>query len=65
MLRILIFEPVTLAHFPVIFTRNVEVVGLSPSKGPVVSVSKKRYPYCLVPVGSRNGFESDSKYKIV
>jgi len=41
MLRILIFEPGTLAHFPVICTRNVEVVGLSPIKGAAVSVSKK------------------------
>ena len=65
MLRILIFEPVTLAHVPGICTRNVEVVGLSPIKGPVVSVSKKLYPYCVVPVGSRNGFESDSKSRIV
>ena len=37
-------------------TRNVEVVG---SQAPVVSLSKKRYPYCLVLVGSRNGFESN------
>ena len=26
---------------------------------PVVSLSKKLYPYCLVLVGSRNGFERD------
>ena len=38
-------------------TRNVEVVGSSPIKGAVVSLSKKRYPYCLVLVGFRNGFE--------
>ena len=37
-------------------TRNVEVVG---SQAPVVSLSKKRYPYCVVLVGSRNGFESN------
>ena len=37
-------------------TRNVEVVG---SQAPVVSLSKKRYPYCLVLIGSRNGFESN------
>ena len=30
-----------------------------PSKTPVVSLSKKQYPYCLVLVGSRNGFERD------
>ena len=40
-------------------TRNVEVVGSSPTKGAVVSLSKKRYPYCLVLVGFRNGFECD------
>ena len=33
-------------------TCNVEVVGSSPIKGPVVSLSKKLYPYCLVLVGS-------------
>ena len=41
-------------------TRNVEVVGSSPSKAPVVSLSKKLYPCCLVLVGSRNGFERDN-----
>ena len=40
-------------------TRNVEVVGSSPTKGAVVSLSKKRYPYYLVLVGFRNGFECD------
>ena len=40
-------------------TRNVEVMGSSPIKGPVVSLSKTLYPYCLVLVGSRNGFECD------
>jgi len=29
------------------------------AKAPVVSLSKKLYPYWLVLVGSRNGFESD------
>ena len=29
------------------------------SKAPVVSLSKKLYPYCLVLIGSRNGFEPD------
>jgi len=29
------------------------------SKAPVVSLSKKLYPYCLVLVGSKNGFERD------
>ena len=28
-------------------------------KAPGVSLSKKRYPCCLVLVGSRNGFERD------
>ena len=37
--------------------RNEEVVGSSPIKATVVSLSKKRYPYCLVLVGFRNGFE--------
>ena len=40
-------------------TRNVEVVGSSPIKCPVVSFSKKLYPYCLILFGSRNGFECD------
>ena len=40
-------------------TRNVEIVGSSPIKAPVVSLSKKLYPYCLVLGGSRNGFERD------
>ena len=40
-------------------TRNVEVVGSSPIKAPVVSLTKKLYRYCLVLVGSRNGFERD------
>ena len=31
----------------------------APSKAPVVTLSKKHYPYCLVLVGSRNGFERD------
>ena len=31
----------------------------APSKAPVVSLSKKLYPYCLVLVGSRNRFERD------
>ena len=31
----------------------------SSSKAPVVSLSKKLYPYCLVLVGSRTGFERD------
>jgi len=30
---------------------------LARSKAPVVSSSKKLYPYCLVLVGSRNGLE--------
>ena len=47
------------AQWVVRLTRNLEVVGSSPTKGPVVSLSKKLYPYCLVLVGSRNGFERD------
>ena len=31
----------------------------APSKGPVVSLSKRLYSNCLVLVGSRNGFERD------
>jgi len=30
-----------------------------PSKAPVVSLSKKLYPYCLVLVASRNGFQRE------
>ena len=40
-------------------TRYVEVVGSSPIKAPVISLIKTFYPYCLVPVCSRNGFERD------
>ena len=40
-------------------TRNVEVVGSSPIKAPVVSLSKKLNPNCIVLVSSRNGFEGD------
>ena len=36
-----------------------KVVGSSHIKGPVVSLSNKLYPYCLVLVGSRNGFERE------
>ena len=31
---------------------------------PVVSLSKKLYPYCLVLVGSRNGFKHDFRIKL-
>ena len=33
-------------------------------KASVVSLSKKLYPYCLVLVGSRNGFERDVKIEL-
>jgi len=45
-----------MAHWVARLTCNVEVVGSSPIKVPVVSLSKKLYPDCLVMVGSRNGF---------
>ena len=35
-----------------------------PSKAPIVSLSKKLYPYCLVLVGYRNGFERDITIKL-
>ena len=35
----------------------------APPKAPVVSVSKKLYPYCLVLVDSRNGFEIHNRTK--
>ena len=38
-------------------TRNVEVVGLSTIKGPRCFL--ELYPYCLVLVGFRNGFDRD------
>ena len=44
-------------------TRNVEVVGSSPIKGPVVSLSKKLYPN-LVLVGSWNRLERDFTIKL-
>ena len=40
-------------------TRNVEVVGSSPIKGPLCFLHKKLYAYCLVLVDSRNGFARD------
>ena len=40
-------------------TRNVEAMGSCPIKGPVVSLRKKLYPYCLVLVGFRNRFERE------
>ena len=43
---------------------DVKVVGSSPIKVPVVSLSKKLDPYCLVLVGSRNGFERDITIKL-
>ena len=45
-------------------TRNLDVVGSSPINRPVVSLSKKLYSYCLVLVGSRNGFERDFTIKL-
>ena len=45
-------------------TSNVEVGGSSPIKGPVGSLTKKLYPYCLVLVGSRNGFEREFTIEI-
>ena len=40
-------------------TRNVEVVGSSPIKGPRCFIEQETLPLCLVLVGSRNGFERD------
>jgi len=46
--------------FPLfVFMSNVEVMGSRPSKALAVSLIRKLYPYCLVLVGSRNGFERD------
>ena len=33
-------------------------------KATVVSLSKKIYPYCLVLVGSRDGFARDSTFEL-
>ena len=43
----------------------VSVMRLSPIRTPppLFPSGKKLYPYCLVPVGSRNGFEHDSHNK--
>jgi len=41
-------------------TRYVEVIGSRPIKGPIVSLSKKLYPYCLVLLGSRSGIKRDT-----
>ena len=41
-------------------TRNLEVVGSSPIKAPRCFLEQETYcPYCLVLVGSRNGFARD------
>ena len=40
-------------------TRNAEVVGSSPIKGPRCFLEQQLYPYCLVLVGSRNELERD------
>ena len=45
-------------------TRNVEAVGSRLIKGPVVSLSKKLYPYCLILLDSRNEFERDIKIEL-
>ena len=46
--------------FPLfVFISNVDVMGSRPSKALAVSLIRKLYPYCLVLVGSRNGFERD------
>ena len=45
----------------VVFFTMVFLIDMSsnPSNSPVVTLSNKRYPYCLLLVGSRNGFERD------
>ena len=43
-------------------TNNVEVVGLSPIKGPHCFLVQETY--CLVLVDSRNGFERDFTIKL-
>ena len=40
-------------------TRNVEIVGSSPIKGPSCFLEQETLPCCLVLVGSRNAFERD------
>ena len=46
-------------------TRHVEVVGSSPIKGPRCSIEQEtNYPYCLVLVGSRNGFKRGFTIKL-
>ena len=59
----LVITTVGVAQWVARLTRSVEVVGSSPFNDPVVSLSKKLYPYWLVLVGSRNGFERDFTYK--
>ena len=44
--------------------RNVEVVGSSPNKGLYCFLEQETLPYCLVLVGSSNGFERDFTRKI-
>ena len=43
---------------------NWWVVSWTPSKAPIVSLSKKRYPHCSVLVGSKNGFQHDFTIKL-
>jgi len=40
-------------------TRNVEVVGSSPIKGPRCFFEQELYPFYLVLIGSSNGFKRD------
>ena len=53
-----------MAHWVASLTRNVEVMGSSPIKGPHCFLELEFYPYCLVLVGSRNGFERDFTIKL-
>ena len=59
-LTLLALQRGSLAHW--VASRNVEIVH--PSMHPVVSSGKTLYPYCLVLVGSRNGFENDSPIEL-
>jgi len=54
-------------HIITIFKRRHGTVGSwvrAPSKAPIVSLTKKFYPYSLVLAGSRNGFERDFTIKL-
>jgi len=52
-------------HVGAAWRSGLHVWVRAPLKAPVVSLSNKLYPYCLVLVGSRNGFERDFTIELI